>query len=89
MVRPGVAQRLREGLGVRHALRGRVAAADDRERRLVQQLDAALHVEERRRVGDLQQLARIAGIGERDDVVRRIFEPAPRGCQGRRRASPC
>ena len=42
----------------------------------VQQLDAALRVEERRRIGDLEQLARILGVGERDDVVCRVFEPA-------------
>ena len=68
---PGVAQRLRERLGVGHALRGRVAAADDRERRRVQQLDAALDVEERRRIGDLQQ----AGADSRDRRGSRCGSP--------------
>ena len=52
---------------------------DDRERGLLQQLDAALRIEHRRRIGDLQQRpADTRLIGEREDAVRRIFEPAPR-----------
>src|SRR3990167_2021323 len=42
---PGVAQRLGKGFGVQRTLRGRVAAADDRERGAVEQLQAAARAE--------------------------------------------
>ena len=50
-----LAQRAGERLGVALALRGGVAAADDGERGALQQLDAAARVEQRRRIGDLEQ----------------------------------
>ena len=60
---PRVRQRARESFGVRDALLGRVAAADDRERRRVEELDAAFRVQERRRIGGVQQ--RLGIVGDR------------------------
>src|SRR6185312_7925533 len=68
-----VAQRAREALGVALALGARVTASDDSERRARGKLDATRGVEQRRRIGDFEQAARIVVVGERDD-------PAP-GCE--------
>jgi len=62
-----VAQRAREALGVALALGARVTASDDSERRARGKLDATRGVEQRRRIGDFEQAARIVVVGERDD----------------------
>ena len=74
----GGRERLRELARVRLALRRRVAAADDRERRPVQQRATPDEEQHRRRVADVEQRARIVGVVPRDDVMRRIVEPARR-----------
>ena len=66
---PGPAQVAGEGAGVLQPLRGRVAAADDRDRVGGEQLDPALDVEQRRRVGGLEQRRRIARIAEHQHVA--------------------
>ena len=71
----GIGERPGESLGVGHALRGRVAAADNGERRPRQQLGAAFDVEQRRRVGDLQEPWRVMAVGQGEDAIRRILEP--------------
>ena len=52
-----LAQRLGELPGIAFALRGGVAAADHGERRGAQQLEPAMHVEERRRIAVSEALA--------------------------------
>src|SRR6185369_18046892 len=64
---PRVAQRAREAFGVALALRARVAASDDGERRARGELDAPRSVEQRGWIGDFEQAARVGFIGERDD----------------------
>ena len=76
-----------EALRVRDALLRRVAAADDREGRRVEELDAAFRVQERRRIGDVEQRLRIRRVAERDDVVRRVFEPVARLARAARAAA--
>ena len=57
IVRPAADSAARERLGVGAALRRRVAAADDGERRPAEELAPAEAEEDRRRVGDLEQRA--------------------------------
>ena len=72
----GVAQRAGEILGVCHALCRCIAAADNGDRKPVEQRAVALHVEQRRRIRDLQQKLRIGFVAERDDMVCGVRQPA-------------
>jgi hypothetical protein len=66
----GLAERLRELACIGFALRCGVAAAHDGQApRMVQGLHVAKHVEHQRRVGHLQQFARVAGVAECEDVA--------------------
>ena len=51
----GIAQRARETFGVSAALSGAIAAADYGDCRPLEQIDAAMGVEQRRRIGDFEQ----------------------------------
>ena len=82
MVSPPAASARREGFGIARALRRRVAAAHDRERRAGQQLAAAEAVEHRRRVGR----SRAARAGSRHRPRRRAMAPGS-ASQARVRAS--
>src|SRR5262249_49387069 len=83
---PGVAESPGEGLRVDDALGRRVAAADNGEGWTVQQLKPPSGVEHGGRVGYLQQLTGIFGVGERNDAIPRLLEPGVRYCK---RLSPC
>src|SRR5881394_1617827 len=50
-----VGNRASECLGIAHSLRGGVPAANDRERWRQKQLEASLHVEGQRRIGNFRQ----------------------------------
>src|ERR1043165_669301 len=67
--------RAREALRVALALGTRVAASDDRERRARGQLDATRGVKQCRRIGDLEQGARVGFVGERDDRMAGRLRP--------------
>ena len=75
----GVAERAREALGVGRSLRGGVAAADDCEPAAREQRGIAEHVEQRGRIGDLEQLLRVRGIGQGDDRAVGRLDPTERG----------
>ena len=79
----GLAQVRREGARVVEPLRRRVAAADDRHRRRLEQLDPAAHVEQQRRVGAVEKQLRIARIAD-DDGVARLVAAARQPLPGRR-----
>jgi len=99
---PGLAQMLGKGMGVDLALRRRVAAADDRNHRRLQEFDPALGVQQQRRIGGFEQRSGVGGVAERDDVARRGvaglqpcdrqfqlgIEVVGRCCQRRCRAEP-
>src|SRR5260221_14042837 len=59
-----------------------VAAADNGERGLWQQLTATVPIKQRRGVGDLEQRARIQVVGQGDDEVILYCKPllSPRHC---------
>ena len=68
-----------EGFGGGFALLGGIAAADDRQRRPVEQFEAALDESQYRRIGGIEQRLRIGGVGKGDDVVARPGRPFERG----------
>jgi hypothetical protein len=74
-----VGERARERLRVLDALRRALPAADDRERRRVEELEAPERVERRRRIGELEQRPRVVGVVPREQPVARLGEPGGRG----------
>jgi len=74
----GVAQGTRERLRVAGALGRRVAASNDGECRLAQQLEAPDGVQERRRIADLEQRFRVRRVIERDQGMTRGPRPFER-----------
>ncbi len=78
---PRFGERTREIARGGPALRRRHPAADDRQRgRVEQRLDADVE-QHRRRVADVEQRARIGAVVPRDQMVRRVVEPAPGGVE--------
>ena len=77
----GLAQMRREGACVVESLRRRIAAADDRHRRRLEQLDPAAHIEQERRIGGIEEELRVARIADDDGVARLVAaaEPLPAG----------
>ena len=74
----GRGKRFRKFARVRLALRRCVPAADDRQRRTVEQRTPPDEEDHRRRMPDVQQCLRIVGVIPGDDVVLRIVDPARR-----------
>ena len=66
---------LGEGVGIAHALRRGIAAADDGDRGRDEALYVAARVENRRRIVDLQQRGRVRGIAEREEVIAFALDP--------------
>src|SRR5438067_2332381 len=65
----GFAQRKRELLGIPGTLCRGVSAADDRNRRLLEEIDPATRIEHGRRIADLQERARVSVVRQGDDKV--------------------
>ena len=72
---PGIRQGMGEGLGVAHALRRGVAAADDAEGGLVEQAALPLAIQHGRRIRDLEQGLRIVLVRQRHQAVAGLVEP--------------
>ena len=72
---PGAGQGLGEGARILAALRRRLAAADDGERRAREQLAAPHEEQDRRRLGRLQQRGRIVGVVPGEELVPGLGEP--------------
>jgi hypothetical protein len=74
-----------EGVRIALALRARVAAADDRKCRRVEQLRAPHRMDHGGRIGNREQRLWITRIAERDQVVVACLEPSQRALHQRRR----
>ena len=61
----GLAECGRKPCRICQPLRGRIAAADYGDRRARQQIAIAFYIQEQRRIGNLQQVLRIRGVGQR------------------------
>ena len=68
-------QRAGEGAGVVGALGGRVAAADDGERRFREPIAPALQPQQQRRVGGGEQARRVVRVDQHQQVAARLSQP--------------
>jgi len=71
----GVGECPGKDFGIGQALRGRMAAADDGQRRTREQIDAPFDVEQRRGIRNLQEWPGIAGVREGQHVIAGVLQP--------------